>query len=370
MIKLKLFSFLISFLIGFNVVNAKEPNNKRQESEIIFGPEWTFSNKTLLFKEPKSNEPFLSKVANVIRLKFSDGPQAVTITPSQTGGFRVTAADGVWFEVGYDAGVLEVQSMPLSLNQWRIRAEFVQSLIFDSMKEAGFQPHEIEGAGHINIGLSYFRDKPGLAKNFLLDYLNHPGVGIALNAEQSNDRDAKSVYQYLDDNGFLGTNDALQFLKEVENIEMDTLIPKVAKSNRGFISYIRGKAVAIGLRGYRIKQISGIEYYELLGEYSRFEMRQVRPQESFGSFLKVLEIFKARIEFLEKSGRVIKLNVPRKITDGWEVLGQFADYVEETGLSLKNYRELLPKVWRKLPEAHFIRNKALVKPIKSCKSLI
>ena len=365
-----MFSLLVTIFAVVSMAHSNTGTTKTSlKSEIIFGPEWTFTNKEILSDNPLAVEKYLNRVEAVIREKFSSYPDKIVVAASQTGGFKITTSDGVWFEVGYDVGVLEVQSKPLSLKQWRQKAEFVQKLIFDSMYEAGLRPNEIEGAGHVNIGFSYFRKKPGLAKKFILDYLNNPGVGIALNGEAANDRDARSVYQFLDDNGLLTKSRTKQFLKTIDDLELETKIPKVSKSDQGFISYIRSKAAAIGLRGLRLIEISGTEFYELLADYCRFEMRQVRPQESFDSYLKILEIFQARIEFLEKIPGEIKLNIPRKITDGWEVLGQFADYIDETGLSWKDYRILLPKVWRKLPERNFVRKQTKIESINTCESL-
>lgn len=79
--------------------------------------------------------------------------------------------------VSFDPGVFEVKAKPLSLTIWKKYQNLVQEAIFDNFAKIGFFPHEREGAGHINIGLGYFKNKAQLLRNFMVDFYNSPGVG-------------------------------------------------------------------------------------------------------------------------------------------------------------------------------------------------
>lgn len=331
-------------------------------TDLIYGPEWTFTASDIgkglneskylkkildqLLSENKKHKKFKSIGADF------DDPSSPISHDNKLYDITLTTLDGVRIAITTDPGVLEVQVSPLSLKQWKKKSKFFQEYIFDVMKNAGLAPHEREGAGHINIGLGYFESKPELVERFIIDYLNNPGVGVVLNSLSANFGDAPSIEQYLKQQEYTPA-DIQEFSSEAHNMRI--LPISTFKNNyykwSSLFKYLNEKYTAIGLRDYSYMT-------ERLLRTTRLEMRQLRPQQSMSDYIKALEIFEARIKYLEKQRGLPPLNI-QSITDGWVFLGQFANYLEEAGLDVKNFKSLMPEAWRELPFSNYIRTKPI-----------
>jgi hypothetical protein len=332
-----------------------------QVSELIFGPEWTFTNSEMLEDTSYSyHGPAMINYYAYIKNKFQNHAaiQYIESTGSQV---IISLHSGKKIFVGSDEGVLEVQVSPMSLNEWKQNQAFMQDIVFNSMKAVGLTPHEREGAGHVNIGFNYFLDRHGLAEKFIIDYLNHPGLGIVLNSLTANQEDARNPLEHMISRNEIKNvpNLKIKFLDSIQKLKFMPIMKIKKMDSNNILSYLFKKFVAIRLHGRINLQQSNVD---LTHTSTRFEMRQIRPQTSMKDYILLLQLFELRIKYLEKITSEIRTDrifTIGKNMDGWEALGQFADYVEEAGLNFKDYKYLLPKVWRELPVHKFIRGPSI-----------
>jgi hypothetical protein len=332
----------------------------QQSSELIFGPEWTFTNLEMLESSRYQLDSFLENYYDYIKIKFQNHKSVQDIKLINN-LITIHLSSGKKIFVGTDEGVLEAQASPMSLNEWKQNQEFVQDIVFNSMKAVGLTPHEREGAGHVNIGFEYFLGRQGLAERFVIDYLNHPGLGIVLNSLTANQEDARNPLEHMISRNEIKNISSLKitFLKSIQKLKFMSKMKINKMDLNNILSYLTKKFVAIRLHGRINLQQSNMD---LTHESTRFEMRQIRPQSSMQDFILILQLFQSRIKFLEKGTSEIRTDrvfTIGKNMDGWEALGQFADYVEEAGLNFKDYKSLLPKFWRDLPVQNFIRDPSI-----------
>ena len=239
--------------------------------------------------------------------------------------------------------------------------KFFSKHVFELFTSLGYPPHEREGAGHLNIGIHYFKNKIFLFRNFIVDFLNHTGLQDSLNSQSANEEFAKPLWKIinkteLEDEVIFRVkpfreviNTVDQILTSVANaLKFDTVFQLLMNES---VLNAREKLNAITLHSINQEQV---EFFST----DRLEIRTIRPQKNFDSWLLVIEMFENRIKFLEKnySHSLIPLNKPRKMVDGYESLGQFVDYIEATGAKWSKFKSLLPEVWQNLNEENFIRN--------------
>jgi hypothetical protein len=319
---------------------------------LLYGPEWTFTEPELLNLHLAPENELQQKwearhqaVEKAVR-KLNEVCQSTGLCKGRPfdGRKDPTAffdfAPGVWFGLSSDPAVIEVTAGKLSFADWKKYLDLFQKVVFDGLKSAGYTPHEREGAGHLNIGLNYFEDKPLLRRNFPVDILNHEGVALVLNSLTANENDATPFRRWPVEKRNLFFNSLAAMDKERDYSE--------ARFERAFKA-IRAKYVPIGLRGK--------------DDEARFEIRTLRPQPSMKEFLQTIEIYEARIHYLETLQHPIALLKRPQVSDGWAALGEFADFLKESKLDWKDYKALLPEIWRDLPEENFEHSHSLVQCI-------
>lgn len=324
-------------------------------TEIKYGPEWTF---TLRRTGPIDSLDAMDLSANKRKIwqqfkKLCNKTSKCTVTDQvYTENFKVAFENGLVIEVTNDPGVIEVKSTPNSLSEITQLRSFIQKNIFDQFKEIRMMPHEREGAGHTNIDLNYFQDKPLLLYNFIVDFYNHPGVGVVLSSLSANKSDARYIDQMeetLWDFDHVFNFHFKTFKSDVAELQRKLLSQKSKVKTSDVISVfnkiLNAKYVALGIRDVGGKNMSS---------KSRLEFRALRPQANALEYQLVLEIIEARINHLKSFNYPLTL-APNKIEDGWVALGQYADYLEESGLEYERYLSLMPKTWRKLNKGNFVR---------------
>jgi hypothetical protein len=333
-----------------------------QESELVFGPEWTFTSPAVLVGVTTDQS---KDIRNLIRSAIDHfcKSSGKCRTDNHTYGLNYVTYEEAQMiaNINEDPGVYEVQATPASLKKWIDHKSLFQNTIFAGMKAAGQVPHEIEGAGHLNIGLQYFQDKPLLLRNFIIDFYNRPGLGVVLYDLQF----AKEYAPYLHDMDPKVRDSFVKGLAELDRIAQPDFLD--------VLYYLGGplhrkKEVALAIRNGRFgwwvgdPNISLKEFKEKFVPLKglRLEIRTLRPQADMDEYIMAMEIFESRIKSLELESKKAPTRIPLKkteaIKDGWVALGEFADYLEESGLNWKNYRKFIPKVWRDLPEENFVRS--------------
>lgn len=348
----KLFHSFTRILI-LAVFFAALASNAQTAGVLIFGPEWTFTHDKFLPMHPE--ESAVRHYVDDVRDRFDDFCRTSSKCRfDRFGGHglgEIIFADGLKVRIGVDPGVIELQATPLSLDAWKKVKNQVQEVIFDQLALENFKPHVHEGAGHINIGLEYFKDKPMLLRNFIVDFYNNPGVSVVLNSLNDNHHNAQTLDQMPQDvrDHFIRS---IEKLDKIPNFKIDDVLKIVGDP-------LVSKYIALGIRdvGYRPGEKKAfMPSFIGLRSISRLEVRTVRPQANMEWFERALEIFDARIKnHLVKFDAAIPLAPARPIEDGYVALGQYADYIEESGLKLKDYKLLMPQIWQKLAVKDYIR---------------
>lgn len=319
-----------------------------EDAVLQYGPEWTFTSEELIpAKAIDLKEQVRGRLSHELADYCAKTKRCThTRIPSDGALFRETVSftGGLVVEITQDPGVFEVKSTPKSLAEWKALKTEVQSGIFDVFKKQNLVPHEREGAGHLNIGLKYFENNPTLLRNFIVDFYNNPGVGLVLNSLADNDAyasylDKLPTYAFQTMRANLTAIDAKSSLSTHEVLQA--------------FNYLINKYVALGIRGASVQpEVSptGLYPHYQLTPISRLEIRTLRPQANMNDFIKVIEIFEARIRYREKYLGKIPLKEPKRFTDAWDALQEFAKYLDEAGLDWTKYKSLMPEVWRNLPE--------------------
>ena len=251
--------------------------------------------------------------------------------------------NGWWFSVGPDPAVMEVQSMPATVEVWKRYKDDIQDAIFASAANGGFVPAMFQGGGHINLGTNVFEGNDLLLRNFVVDLINHNELFMGVfNYDLRNARpfqlltpyQQKMVYEVIarfDKGEYGNATGQMRFLKSV-HAAMDSK-----------------KRVAICLDDVGMHP------------QSRIEFRGVRPQASVDVWIRQIDLFYHRLQYLEKITEPIPIRwkVPLFAFDETEsarhdlnppldpqaALQAFYEYVTESGLKWQDHTDYLWPRW-------------------------
>lgn len=317
----------------------------------IFGPEFTFTNSEIrsarVSNSPQSPKSLLKLMdwQKLLALRCQELQNCTVVSTYDKHGpaYRVTFSDGWYFNISVDMAVLEVQTAPLTSQGFRSRQEQIQKEIFDSAAQMGLIPHEVDGCGHIHLGLAEsFDNNSELFRNFIVDYANRPELTFGILGNQIENSPPIAA---------LKTHQRQAF-QEVINAfdQMPGTILDLAKQ--------------IELKVYTesiVKSWGGAKYYQAL-RFTRFtegrvtdaeatvEMRGFRPQQNTQEFVLETELLEARLKYLKTlNHRIPFINPPTYQWDGRQMVARFYQYVTETGLEWERYRTLLPEGLRNIP---------------------
>jgi len=363
-------NFLMSLiLIQFVscVVLAKSKVDKLTE-ELHHGPEWTF---TLHRTDPVHDDLYSSDLYMRKRqvwdyyVKYCAKTRLCTVdkaadSPLIYGNFKVSFKNGLKIEITNDPGVIEIKAVKFTKNFIQSNVQFIEDNVFQVMKKHGLVPHEISGSGHNNIDLNYFKNKPLLLYNFIVDFYNNPAVGIVLNSLANNREYARDLNQMKEMLFALTGFEHVHFARDLDLIytnteklfqKFKTQPTKIKASDviRHFWTVLNYKYVALGIRG-------DLDSSAHITEQSRLELRTLRPQESAEQYLLVLDFIEERLKYLETLQEPLKLEIAPIYEDGWNILGDYAAYLAEAKMSFDKYKPLMPEVWRGLNPKQFVRS--------------
>jgi len=356
---------LIQFVCGFAWAKTKIDT---LTEDLHHGPEWTF---TLHRTEPVHDDLFGEELYHRKRalwdyyVKYCAKTRLCAIDKSDSpiiyGNFKVKFNNGLEIEITNDPGVIEIKATKFTKKFIQDNVQFIEENVFQVMKKHGLVPHEISGSGHNNIDLNYFKNKPLLLYNFIVDFYNNPAVGIVLNSLANNREYARDLNQMKEMIYALTGEQHVNFVQDLNSIYDRTY--KFAKKFKShpesiktvdvvnhFWTVLNLKYAALGMRGDFRKS------HSLLAESSRLELRTLRPQESINHYLLVLQFIEERLAYLEKIKSPLLLVKVPDYHDGWNILGDYAAYLEEANMSYKKYKPLMPEVWRNLDTKQFVKS--------------
>ncbi|MBX9766328.1 MAG: hypothetical protein K2X47_03575 [Bdellovibrionales bacterium] len=265
-----------------------------------------------------------------------------------------------------DPGVIEINHSPITVKNAIRKERSLQKLIFENFKTLGLQPMEYAGSGHIHMDLNGFRGNLRLFRDFLVDFHNHSGLTLGgLNHDRYNAVGMSEMTETQKDNfrSLVGEVDS----GAIESIPqfISELIESVFKD----LSY-----------DPLIKRSRADKYYatSFSPSYQRFgtmELRCVRPQASYQTFIHQIQMLEARVNYLAE--RIQRGEPPIKVgdlqaADAQTALGQFDSYVTEAGLDFANYEPMVLDWWQ-VPggelDQYRRRKQKLPSTVKNCSAL-
>lgn len=318
---------------SLRVVLEKEHALQSMELEVFLGPEFTFTSVAMR----EATRKMATTIAEKQRISLQEAAEKVTETSANASkreawreilkktpikgtviekttckgydAFKVTFTEaGWWFQVTLDPSCLEVQTSPMSLQDFKNRRALITNHVFTpalrSTKDGGLEleSHRDGGGGHMHLGIlrTFGRDAL-LFRNFFVDLCNHPLLlwGLdddTLNAPQICEYDQEvqgevaAILNELDErfkssNPFLGQELIVTFAQQ--------LVERVYKlhNNGGFAEGVSAHYQALNVE----RVLSQPEKSRTL------EVRRMRAQRSVDEFIAVGEMFQARIRWLKKT---------------------------------------------------------------------
>jgi hypothetical protein len=315
------------------VVLEKEHALRSVELEVFLGPEFTFTSVAMR----EATQKMAKGIAEKKKISLLEAAEEVTETVVNSGkreawreilkktpikgtviekttckgydAFKVTFTEaGWWFQVTLDPSCLEVQTSPMSLQEFKNRRTEITNHVFtpalNTTEKGGLEleSHRDGGGGHMHLGIlrTFGRDAL-LFRNFFVDLCNHPLLlwGLdddTLNAPQIceysqeiqgevaailNELDA----QFKSSDPFSGQDLIVTFAQQ--------LVERVYKlhNNGGFAEGVSAHYQALNVE----RVLSQPEKSRTL------EVRRMRAQRSVDEFIAVGEMFQARIRWLKKT---------------------------------------------------------------------
>jgi hypothetical protein len=290
---------------------------KAQEG-LLFGPEWTFTGPGIMDSASINTTAWqmLQRFSKQIMGKCSSCQISTTFPEID---IRINSE--VTISLTLDNRVIEINSTPMTTSMMETHKDLLQELIWNSAKEIGLAPHVRLGGGHLHIQKPYqpalnpimsvqrpyswihrlftsapefeystMRESPDilLMRNFIVDLWNRPA--LFLGALGFNLRSAKPLSAY--------SPTALELIQH-----------KVLEFDRGEIgieSLIRYHNMILSPSGDSRNLAINLEHARTI------EIRGLRPQQSFLDYIKLCQLFEARIRALsqQQPRSSLKLEIP------------------------------------------------------------
>jgi hypothetical protein len=266
--------------------------------------------------------------------------------------------DGWVFDPKTDQGVIEVAMDPMTYEEYSKYASDIQDAIFVSANNTDHFAQLFAGGGHISIDFNYFDNEPLLLRNFLIDMVNHSEL-------------AMGIWSYDTHNALampLLAKDYLFALKDIlELYDKDLLEGELIDTYelaRAFhhITDRGGDPFQAPWYGYRHKNtaINLNHVSKHIIEKSRIEIRSVRPQPDFQTFLNQIRLITKRLEYLKKFDYPIPIKLEVQIDPHLEPAGKhmltppieaqdalraFYKYVRESKENWADHRGYIWPMW-------------------------
>ena len=291
-------------------------------------------------------------------------------------GNKIHVGQDFWFELHNDPWVIEVTAEAKDSDDLRRRelAAKYQDMIWESAAEVGLRPHARVGGGHMHFDIeSHFGSNALLFRNFVVDLINHPELymGILsldyLNApplaiQKAEQRQALKALLRRFDEGKM----TIKEFKTAMNSEVY------------FSTYVTDMPHP---RYYPDKyQVGNLKHAETI------EIRGNRPQTSFEHYMRLVDLFEKRIDYLAQFKTAIpyvekdysKL-VAYKTVRSMEfygtlvpvetILSESKRFIEETGLSWSRFVPVVAEEFKIRLKQEGKSHLLVAQPVRSCKAL-
>lgn len=356
--------------------------------QIVFGPEFTFWVPKLDENgrpDPSgAGEDYPQKAiyefVDYVVKQYVDTPDPELIAIYEHGEYwdaDFFSKSGWHFNVVPDPGVIEATMAPMTVSDYIKHKNEIQKLVFDSASEIGYQPSHYGGGGHISISLSYFKKRPLLFRNFIVDLLNHGELFLGVFGFDTNNALSpllvrRDTWRHISKE--LEILDQFRINSEkVENFAV-AFSSLLHSSNDPYIAYWHDSATIHGIPVPRGK-FHAIEFKRIfirspgrspvpIGVSDRLEIRAVRAQASADVWVRQIRLIEKRIKYLETLQQPLPLDpifqpnrfehIPAELLedkalnipiDPQEALKAFHQYVTESGEKWEDHQDYLWPAW-------------------------
>lgn len=236
-----------------------------------------------------------------------------------------------WFMVTMDPGVIEVKMGPATVKTFREMAPIIEKDLYARASAVGLTPPKISGSGHVHIDLkSAFGDDALLFRNFIVDFTNHSELATGVLLRDTYNAPALNLDQ----------NKRAAFERVIRDFD-EGRITTIDDLARQIQDRVYGKMLD---RKYQALNLTKILKSDVAAR--TVEIRSIRAERNFEQFVKISEMFEARIEYLKKVGKPIPYQNVAAIDDRVKGVKAFYQYITESGLDYKKYKPLLLPHWR------------------------
>lgn len=292
------------------------------------GYELTFTNAELiragrargdLPDDTPENLAACAALATTVRAAIGDHIHAIEDDGHGFPRHFIAYPDGYWIRIEIDPWCVEVTGRHLSLAAYAEVAPRLEQ-IFACARAVGLAPHHRIGGGHVHVDRASFASPRDL-RNFLVDYWNHAELALGVLG-----------FDPLNAPALAGCGDAARA----------ALVDGLARFDAGewelaaLLAHVRA-AVYVDAAPDLPAGADRAKYQAIAMHHPfTLEVRAVRPHRSFAEFLRVCELFAARVAFLR--GRPpIPLRLERWPSDARMprdlALDRFATYCAEMAVA-------------------------------------
>jgi hypothetical protein len=303
-------------------------------AKAIFGAEFTFTNQSILVAQTfrhVTNNPISERFRDILAEKILRecdgclGSEGTDRYGNKT--YKIVYPDGFYIVVSTDPGVVEVQTKPLTVEEWVRQKDRLQKDLFDAATSLGIPPGQV-GGGHIHMGLEgSVGSNLFLMRNLLVDFANHPE--LSLGVLHYDIRNAPPISALPE-----GQREA--FAKIIAEVDSGQIDSPAGLARRIYYSVYGGpdfqKMNALNLS--RIVE-------SIWSESERtFEFRGIRPERNVEEFIILIRILEGRLSYLKTMKTPIPLAIPQFGNNQKTVkmkIENFVDYLLGTGVNLEEF---------------------------------
>ena len=346
---------------------------------LLFGSEMTISSEELAASYPKDGnqvrvstplaEQVLKNFRESILDRYRTAKKKMPVIQLKNfhshwnrGAFNILYPSGFSLTVFPDPGVFELNSKPSSEKEVEANLKSIQSDFFDEGKKHGLAPALFAGSGHIHMEITKLH--PVTVRNFIADFFNATGLAAgALNEDIYNSVGVGEIPEANKQK----IRDAFAHFDQTPGAETKTLVGLMEEAYK--IPYLEDLAEYQNARNSRRPDKYFAFSFASFESLGTLEVRSLRPQGSAESYLKLLKMFVARMQYAERNRRagvLTPIGQMKSIRGNPQaILAEFDRYLKEVGLDINQYREfVLP--WWNVKDGDFDRFLSKRVIVKSC----
>ena len=319
-----------------------------EPTDLLFGPEWTFTNEKMI----NASENIPSDVVNKVNqkaladwlqhLKSQQKYRFEILKDSRYGTdlIRIFDLDGWWVQISMDPGVIEVHAKPSTKETFLKKKNFIEETVFIQAKAFGLNPHRHEGSGHIHLSFSHFNTYLHF-RNFLVDLYNHDFLFSQILVDKP--RSGATPLSAM----------PAEFQRRLSNILAEVDLLQLADQQKMILlaSRIQNEVytdtIGLGISKSDAYKYQAINLSRIVDNAVDFkdktiELRGIRPQKNLQEFFLEIEMFQKRVAYVGEFKEFITYDEVNHMGGMWDwmLFEKYEDYLKQIGLFSPTYVNL------------------------------